>query len=136
MIRRIQEIHSGEKDWRAAFGVFRQDYNYQIYGGNCHMVPNHGVIILGLLYGNDDFQETLSIVNSCGWDTDCNSGNAGCLMGIKNGLAAMDGDPDWRGPVADRLYIPGADGGSGGSSNRELRTSRKVLKPTAKPPPM
>ena len=27
------------------------------------------------------------IVNTCGWDTDCNSGNVGCLLGIKNGLA-------------------------------------------------
>jgi hypothetical protein len=51
------------------------------------------------------------IVNTCGWDTDCNSGNVGCLMGIKNGLAGIDAGPDWRGPVADRLYLPAADGG-------------------------
>jgi hypothetical protein len=51
------------------------------------------------------------IVNTCGWDTDCNSGNVGCLMGIKNGLAGIDAGPDFRGPVADRLYLPAADGG-------------------------
>jgi hypothetical protein len=33
------------------------------------------------------------------------------LLGIKNGLAGIDARPDWRGPVADRLYIPTADGG-------------------------
>ena len=27
------------------------------------------------------------IVNTAGWDTDCNAGNVGCLLGIKNGLA-------------------------------------------------
>jgi hypothetical protein len=75
------------------------------------MVPNHGLIVLSLLYGDDDFQKTLMIVNTCGWDTDCNSGNVGCLMGIKNGLAGIDAGPDWRGPVADRLYLPAADGG-------------------------
>ena len=32
-------------------------------------------------------------------------------MGIKNGLAGIDAGPDWRGPVADRLYLPTADGG-------------------------
>ena len=32
-------------------------------------------------------------------------------MGIKNGLAGLDDGPDWRGPVADRIYIPTADGG-------------------------
>jgi hypothetical protein len=51
------------------------------------------------------------IVNTSGWDTDCNSGNLGCLLGIRNGLAGIDAGPDWRGPVADRLYLPGADGG-------------------------
>ncbi len=51
------------------------------------------------------------IVNTAGWDTDCNSGNVGCLLGIKNGLAGIDAGPDWRGPVADRMYLPTADGG-------------------------
>ena len=53
------------------------------------------------------------IVNTSGWDTDCNSGNLGCLLGIKNGLATLDAGVDWRGPVADRLYISAAEGGRG-----------------------
>ena len=52
------------------------------------------------------------VVNTSGFDTDCNSGNVGCIMGIKNGLGGIDAGPDWRGPVADRLYLPTADGGS------------------------
>jgi hypothetical protein len=51
------------------------------------------------------------VVNTAGWDTDCNSGNLGCLLGIKDGLATFDKGKDWRGPVADRLYMPTADGG-------------------------
>jgi hypothetical protein len=77
------------------------------------VVPNHGLIMLSLLHGDDDFQRTLMIVNTCGWDTDCNAGNVGCLMGIKNGLEGIEAGPDWRGPVADRLYMPTADGGRG-----------------------
>ena len=75
------------------------------------MVPNHGLMIFSLLYGDDDFQRTLMIVNTCGWDTDCNSGNIGCLLGIKDGLAGLCSGPDYRTPVADRLYLPTADGG-------------------------
>ncbi len=76
------------------------------------MVPNHGVIVLAMAYGGDDFQRALMIANTGGWDTDCNSGNVGCLMGIKVGLAGIDTSPvDWRGPVADRMYLPTADGG-------------------------
>ena len=52
------------------------------------------------------------IVNTAGWDTDCNSGNVGALLGIKNGLEGIDDSPyDWRGPVADRMYLATADGG-------------------------
>jgi ADP-ribosylglycohydrolase len=98
-------------DWRRARELLQAHYGYDQYGGNCHMVPNHGVIMLGLLYGDDDFQKSLMIANTAGWDTDCNSGNVGCLLGIKNGLAAIDSGPDWRAPVADRLYLPTADGG-------------------------
>ena len=51
------------------------------------------------------------IINTCGWDTDCNAGNLGCILGVRNGLIAFEGKHDWRGPIADRLYIPTIDGG-------------------------
>ena len=112
MINDIREWHAKEPDWRKGRELLAERYGYHIYGGNCHMVPNHGLMILSLLYGDDDFQRTLMIVNTSGWDTDCNSGNIGCLMGIKDGLAGLSTGPDFRGPVADRLYLPTADGGN------------------------
>ncbi len=98
-------------DWRATLKLLQTHYGYDKFGGNCHMVPNHAVIMLGLLHSNDDFQRALMITNTAGYDTDCNSGNVGCLMGIKNGLVGIDAGPDWRGPVADRMLLPTADGG-------------------------
>ena len=111
MIGDIRNWHAQEPDWRKTREQIAAHYGYDKYGGNCHMVPNHGLIIHALLHGDDDFQKSLMIVNTCGWDTDCNSGNVGCLLGIKNGLAGLETGPDWRGPVADRLYLPTADGG-------------------------
>ena len=61
------------------------------------------------------------IVNTSGWDTDCNAGNVGCLLGIMNGLDGLDDGPDWRGPIADRLLISSADGGN--SINDAVRTA-------------
>jgi len=114
LIQDIREWHVREpRDWRATRRRIVQHYGYDRYGGNCHIVPNHALIIHSLLYGDDDFQQSLMIVNTSGWDTDCNSGNVGCLLGLKNGLAAIDAGPDWRGPVADRLYLATADGGRG-----------------------
>jgi ADP-ribosylglycohydrolase len=111
MIDEIRTWHAATDDWRINRERIDERYGYHVYGGNCHMVPNHGLIIFSLLHGNDDFQKSLMIVNTSGWDTDCNSGNLGCLLGIKNGLATFDAGPDWRGPVADRLYLPTGEGG-------------------------
>ena len=98
-------------DWRKTLHKIQAKYGYDKFGGACHMVPNHALIILALLHCNDDFARALMIVNTAGWDTDCNSGNVGCILGVKNGLAAIDAGSDWRGPVADRMFLPTADGG-------------------------
>ena len=113
LIDDVRDWHAKEKDWRLTREKLEFSYGYDKYGGNCHMVPNHGLIIHSLLHGEDDFSETMKIINTCGWDTDCNSGNVGCLMGIKNGLSGIDTSVnkgiDWRAPVADRIYIPTAE---------------------------
>ena len=111
LIADIRGWHAADPDWRTTRERIAERYGYDRYGGNCHVVPNHALIILALLYGGGDFQQSLKIVNTCGWDTDCNSGNVGCILGIRNGLPGIDAGPDWRGPVADRLYVAAADGG-------------------------
>jgi ADP-ribosylglycohydrolase len=111
MIADIRQWHKVDGDWRATRERIVDHYGYKDYIGNCHMVPNHALIILGLLYGDGDFQKSLMICNTAGWDTDCNSGNLGCLLGIRNGLTTFDGSVDWRGPVEDRIYLPTMDGG-------------------------
>ena len=114
MIGDIRDWHAKHgDDWRATFAEIKANYGYDKYGGNCHMVPNHGLIVHGLLHGNDDFQRALMVVNTSGWDTDCNSGNLGCLLGIQHGLEGIDAGPDWRGPFSDICYMPSADSGSG-----------------------
>lgn len=111
LIANLREWRARFPDWRVAREQIAAQYGYDRYPGNCHIVPNHALIMLGLLYGEDDFQKSLMITATAGWDTDCNAGNVGCLLGIKNGLAGIDAGPDWRGPIADRLYLPTADGG-------------------------
>ncbi|MBE2183539.1 MAG: ADP-ribosylglycohydrolase family protein [Anaerolineae bacterium] len=111
MIADVREWHSQFPDWRDTRRQIAAHYGYDKFGGVCHVIPNHALIILGLLYGAEDFQKAMTIVNTSGWDTDCNAGNLGCLLGIKNGLAAFTHGVDWRGPIADRLYLSTADGG-------------------------
>lgn len=117
LISDLRRWHAEHPDWRTARELLDAEYGYHRYGGGCHVIPNHGLVILGLLYGGGDFSRSLSIVNTCGWDTDCNSGNLGAILGLTAGLAGIDRDAatgrDWRGPVADRIYLPTADAGRG-----------------------
>ncbi len=110
LITDLRELRQQVDDWHQARAWLERYYGPDKYGGNVHVVPNHGVIILSLLYGANDFLQTLMIANTCGWDTDCNSGNVGCLMGIKNGLPGIDSARHLREPLADRLFVSSAEG--------------------------
>ena len=55
------------------------------------------------LYAPDDFSLAQTIVCTSGWDTDCNAGNVGCLIGAMLGLDGLEARRDWRGPIADRM---------------------------------
>lgn len=60
------------------------------------------VMVLSILYGHEDFSDTLNICNMCGWDTDCNVGNAGTIMGVFVGINGIDYDK-WAKPINDFL---------------------------------
>ncbi|KAF2440169.1 ADP-ribosylglycohydrolase [Karstenula rhodostoma CBS 690.94] len=104
---------SKDGDWERTRQRIEDAYGYDKYGGICHMIPNHLIMIMAVLYAGHDFTQAMHIINTAGWDTDCNSGNVGCLVGIINGLEGFENDKglDWRGPLADRALISSADGG-------------------------
>lgn len=114
LITDVRTWHREIPNWRDARDMLDREYGYHRYGGGCHVIPNHGLVILGLLYGGGDFSTSMRIVNTCGWDTDCNSGNLGTIVALLVGLDGIGADGvDWRGPVADRIYLPTADVGRG-----------------------
>ncbi|KAF2251461.1 ADP-ribosylglycohydrolase [Trematosphaeria pertusa] len=113
LISDIRSWVEEDGNWEKTRQRIEDNYGYDKYTGICHMIPNHGIMIMALLYGAHDFSTAMHIINTSGWDTDCNSGNIGCLLAIMHGLAAFENDKglDWRGPLADRALISSADGG-------------------------
>ncbi|MEY2847243.1 MAG: hypothetical protein RL076_2789 [Chloroflexota bacterium] len=51
LIHDVRDWHAEYPDWRQARQQIEAHYGYDKFGGNCHMVPNHALIHLGLLYG-------------------------------------------------------------------------------------
>ena len=96
----IDYYEKNPDSWRACFQYIFDHFGYDKYPGNCHIIPNIAVMILGLLYGEGDFSKTITITNMCGWDTDCNVGNVAAIMGVRCGLNGIDYGK-WRKPVND-----------------------------------
>ena len=95
-------------DFRACRNMLERDWGYDKYLGVCHIIPNAGICILSMLYGNGDFNRTVEIATMCGWDTDCNAGNVGTILGVMCGL---DGIADrYRKPLNDGIVLSGASG--------------------------
>ena len=112
LIADVRTWHGADPNWRETRARIEERYGYDRFPGNCHVVPNHALMVMAVLHAPDDFQKAQMIINTSGWDTDCNAGNVGCLLGIMHGLDGLDSGPDWRGPIADRMLISSADGGN------------------------
>lgn len=89
------------ENWRDCFAYVKENFGYERYPGACHIIPNSAVVLLSLLYGNGSFSDAVNISVMCGWDTDCNAANVGCIMGVLAGLEGID--PAWREQIDDLL---------------------------------
>ena len=55
------------------------------YDAPCHM----GIIVMAWIYGQDDFDKSISIAASCGEDSDCTAGTLAAILGIINGNSSI-----------------------------------------------
>lgn len=102
MARSVTAFHRAHpNNWRDCYRHVHDHFGYHLYPGVCHIIPNAAVIILSMLYSEGDFSRAINICNMCGWDTDCNVGNVGTIMGVRNGLDGID--DSWREPINDFL---------------------------------
>jgi ADP-ribosylglycohydrolase len=91
-------------DWRDCFRRIQERYGYDKYGGGCHIIPNAAVVVMALAYSDNDFSRALHVANMAGWDTDCNVGNVGCVMGLVSGLTGIhNAETDWFSDVNDHV---------------------------------
>lgn len=105
-VRNFHREHPG--DFRECMQYLTENWGYDKYGGVCHIIPNAGVCILAILYGGGDFNRTIEIAAMCGWDTDCNAGNVGSILGVFTGLSGIR--EAYRKPVNDVVITSGISG--------------------------
>ena len=96
----IIAFHKKNKSQKECFRYIKDNYWRDKFGGNCHIIPNIAIMIMSLLYGDNDFDKTLKICNFAGFDTDCNLGNLGVILAVL-GVEIKD---YWTKPIND-LYL-------------------------------
>jgi len=138
--RDVREWAKKDKDWHRTYDRIERKYGYHKYGGGCHMIPNHAIMVMAWAYAPGDFHRAQLIINTAGWDTDCNAANVGTVMGLVVGLDRINEKYDFQGPTADRIWLPTAEGTRGVTdclteALHVARMGRKVMgwKPAAAP---
>lgn len=122
VVRAVRDFHREHpEDFRPCMEYLIDQWGYDRYGGNCHIIPNAGVCILALLYGGS-FARTVEIAAMCGWDTDCNAGNVGTIAGVFYGLGSIP--KRYREPINDFIVLSGV---SGYLNNLDVPTYAKFL---------
>ena len=106
-IRRGIELGFGELDDESAIDLLHEEYGHLHW---VHVLNNAALLAFALARGAGDFERTITLAVSGGWDTDSVGATAGAISGALNGAKALP--PKWTDPLDDRLAtsVPGFAG--------------------------
>ena len=83
-------------DWKATWQLIEDNYGVDVgcpegvfKPYNIDAVINSAYILVGLLYGEADFEKTLEISTRCGQDSDCNPASAAGILATMQGYEAI-----------------------------------------------
>jgi ADP-ribosylglycohydrolase len=93
VVVKVRELHHENPDdwkqtrlefkklWQKQGGIVRERNGYEL---------NTACVIAALLYGHQDFVETLRMAFNLGWDADCDAATAATIVGVMKGRHWMD----------------------------------------------
>lgn len=84
------------KDWKKCWFEIDQRYAFDkgcpegVWNGfSIDAVINSAYVVMGLLYGEGDFEKTMDISTRCGHDSDCNPASSAGVLGVIYGYDAI-----------------------------------------------
>jgi ADP-ribosylglycohydrolase len=85
-------------DWRDTLSRIYEKYgNYH----PVHTINNAAIVLMGLLYGEGDYEKSITISVMGGLDTDCNGATVGSILGVILGAKALP--EKWIKPLNDTV---------------------------------
>lgn len=93
--------------WEQALDRIHAEYDEKNGHDWCHTISNAMIVCTALLFGEMDFEKSISIAVLGALDTDCNGATVGSIVGMVLGAKALP--PKWTAPLND-LVKSGVDG--------------------------
>lgn len=88
-VRDTLQWYDAGHDWKLTRGLILRNYGH----ADCtNLYQNIGFVLLALLYGGEDFRETIRLGLACGYDTDCICATAASVLGIIRGAKRLLGE--------------------------------------------
>ena len=85
VVRWVMQMNQDGVPWREALRRIAEKYP-----SPCNPVfGDAGIVCLGLLYGDGDFEKSLCITAMCGQETECDTANVGAVLGCLHGAKAL-----------------------------------------------
>jgi len=97
-VRDVIEWRGKYSDWRESWRRINEKYGHY---HRVHTINNAALVLLGLLYGEGDFERSITISVMGGWDTDCNGATVGSILGVMLGAEKIP--KKWTAPLNDRV---------------------------------
>jgi ADP-ribosylglycohydrolase len=108
---RLAEAINDVLRWSGQLGNWKDALN-RIYGKYksyhpVHTINNAAIVAMGLLYGEGDYERSITIAVMGGLDTDCNGATVGSIIGVMLGAKALP--EKWIKPLNDTIesYVIG-----------------------------
>ncbi|MDR0287719.1 MAG: ADP-ribosylglycohydrolase family protein [Clostridiales bacterium] len=120
-INKVMEYYNSGFDWKDTRNKLVREF------GSCdasYSVINLGFVTLALLYGKNDFTNTMITAVNCGFDTDCTAATSGAVLGLILGFNAIPNV--WKEKVGEQFVIGTVD------VNRERDTLKLLAEDTCK----
>jgi len=97
-VKDVMEWRKKYADWRESWMRINEKYGHY---HRVHTINNAALVLLGLLYGEGDFERSITISVMGGWDTDCNGATVGSILGV---MLGADKIPEkWIKPLNNRI---------------------------------
>jgi ADP-ribosylglycohydrolase len=91
--------------WEDAINRVHEKYDEKNMHHWTHTISNAIIVCIGLLYGECDFEKSIGIAVTAGFDTDCNCATVGSIIGFVLGSKALP--EKWTNPLNNRLKSGG-----------------------------